>query len=110
MFRNCKINSDELIHLQHLFKLLGAKYSYNWMSFPAGNVHDVDDEVPPGWSHTYTWGGWYQSGPGMDDDECVPWVFHSHASNVQRDIHSGPVGVVLVCNPNRSAMQGRSKL
>ena len=80
------------------------------MSFPAGNVHDVDDEVPPGWSHTYTWGGWYQSGPGMDDDECVPWVFHSHASNVQKDIHSGPVGVVLVCNPNRSAMQGRSKL
>ena len=50
-----------------------------------------DDGVAPGKEHKYEWKVKPENGPKDGDDECIPWVYHSHIVP-SRDINTGTVG------------------
>ncbi|OWF41460.1 Hephaestin [Mizuhopecten yessoensis] len=56
----------------------------------------LDDGVPPGGSHVYTWEVSSNFGPTRSDENCVSWAYHSHVSSV-KDINTGLVGCLLTC-------------
>ena len=66
---------------------------------------EADDAVPPGGSHVYNWTLHFSTGPSIDDDECMPWVYYSMTYGLEGDIHSGPVGVLLQCDWERPLSQ-----
>ena len=51
----------------------------------------VDDAVPPGKTHVYTWEVPERAGPGPNDPSSIVWLYHSHAYEM-RDVESGLVG------------------
>ena len=71
------------------------------MSFPEGmpGPYDLkaDDSVQPGDTYVYLWNITYQMRSGAFEDECNPWLLHSQTYNLQKDVHSGPVGVLMTC-------------
>ena len=71
------------------------------MSFPEGmpGPYDLkaDDSVQPGDTYVYIWNITYQMRSGAFEDECNPWLLHSQTYNLQKDVHSGPVGVLMTC-------------
>ncbi|KAG9351427.1 hypothetical protein JZ751_022677, partial [Albula glossodonta] len=56
----------------------------------------LDDMVPPGGNHTYTWIAEPDFGPTEEDTNCLTWVYHSHI-NAERDVSSGLIGPILIC-------------
>ncbi len=64
----------------------GAKYLDN----TAGSAKK-DDDVMPGTTHVYDWHVKPENAPEQGDDNCIPWVYHSHISPVN-DINTGTVG------------------
>ena len=75
------------------------------MTFPEGmpGPYDlnVDDAVKPGDTHVYKWNITYDIISGGSEDECNPYLFHSHTYDLEKDIHSGPVGVIMACFDDR---------
>ena len=63
----------------------------------------IDDGVPPGGSHVYIWNITDNFSPTEEDDNCVPWAYHSHVDSM-RDIETGLVGVLLTCKPGMSSL------
>lgn len=60
----------------------------------------MDDGVSPGSTHTYVWNITNNFAPTDEDDNCVPWGYHSHVDSMM-DIETGLVGVLLTCKPGR---------
>ncbi|RXM91053.1 Hephaestin [Acipenser ruthenus] len=58
----------------------------------------LDDAVPPGGSHKYTWNVNVDHAPTADDPSCLTWAYHSHV-DAPRDIASGLIGALLTCKP-----------
>ncbi|KAJ8412613.1 hypothetical protein AAFF_G00129490 [Aldrovandia affinis] len=56
----------------------------------------LDDAVPPGGNHTYTWIVKPEFSPTEGDTNCLTWVYHSHV-DAPRDISSGLIGALLTC-------------
>ncbi|MGH0185635.1 UNVERIFIED_CONTAM: hypothetical protein FKN15_018576 [Acipenser sinensis] len=76
-----------------LFGEVGALYP-DLMSGSA----KLDDAVPPGGSHKYTWNVNADHAPTADDPSCLTWAYHSHV-DAPRDIASGLIGALLTCKP-----------
>ena len=70
----------------------GAKYE-------DGAAPTAGDAVAPGQTFTYTWHVPEMSGPGSNDPNCVAWMYFSSVNSV-KDMSSGLVGPLLVCEPN----------
>lgn len=64
--------------------------------------YKTDDSVPAGGSYTYKWKLTENFGPTRDDDNCIPWSYHSH-TNPEEDVHSGLIGTILSCRPGRNS-------
>ncbi|XP_061103932.1 ferroxidase HEPHL1-like [Conger conger] len=56
----------------------------------------LDDAVPPGGNHTYTWAVKPEFAPAEGDANCLTWAYHSHV-NSPRDVYSGLIGPLLTC-------------
>nr|XP_056714442.1 coagulation factor V [Euleptes europaea] len=56
-----------------------------------------DDAIQPNGTYTYVWHVTQQSGPTQDGKVCRSWVYYS-AVNPGKDIHSGLIGPILICN------------
>lgn len=70
----------------------GAKYE-------DGAQPSAGDSVAPGQRFTYRWRVPERSGPGKNDPSCVAWMYYSSVNSV-KDMCSGLVGPLLVCEPN----------
>ncbi len=70
----------------------GAKYLDN----TAGSAKK-DDDVMPGTTHVYDWQVKPENAPEQGDDNCIPWVYHSHVFAVN-DINTGAVGMSFSLN------------
>eukprot|EP00884_Botryococcus_braunii_P010532 jgi/Botrbrau1/19480/Bobra.0609s0001.2 len=68
----------------------------------------LDDAVPPGGSHTYTWFVPERSGPGPEEPSSVMWMYHSHYREVS-DTHAGLVGPIIVTRKGLTDPEGRPK-
>lgn len=68
----------------------------------------VDDAVPPGKTHVYTWEVPERAGPGPNDPSSIVWLYHSHAYEM-RDVHSGLVGAIIVSRRGASDANGKPK-
>ncbi|XP_078514443.1 coagulation factor V [Lissotriton helveticus] len=55
-----------------------------------------DDAVKPGDTHTYLWYPTWRSGPEANGAACKTWAYYS-AVNMEKDIHSGLIGPLLIC-------------
>ncbi|XP_018412784.1 PREDICTED: coagulation factor V [Nanorana parkeri] len=55
-----------------------------------------DDIIKPGKSYVYVWYATKQSGPEPEASACRTWAYHSGV-NVEKDIHSGLIGPLLIC-------------
>ncbi|GAB1285630.1 Coagulation factor V [Apodemus speciosus] len=55
-----------------------------------------DDAVQPNGSYTYVWHATERAGPENPGSACRAWAYYS-AVNVERDIHSGLIGPLLIC-------------
>ncbi|XP_072046418.1 hephaestin-like [Amphiura filiformis] len=56
----------------------------------------LDDMVPPGANHTYTWEVPKRAGPTDDGPNCIPWQYHSHF-RAGIETNSGAVGAMVIC-------------
>uniref|UniRef100_A0A3Q3VKI5 Plastocyanin-like domain-containing protein n=1 Tax=Mola mola TaxID=94237 RepID=A0A3Q3VKI5_MOLML len=63
----------------------GSKYWYKY-----------DNEVQPNATFTYVWKVNSNVGPKADESKCRTWAYYSGV-NPERDIHSGLIGPLLVC-------------
>ncbi|KAM7336184.1 hypothetical protein ACRRTK_004677 [Alexandromys fortis] len=55
-----------------------------------------DNAVQPNSSYTYVWHAIERSGPENAGSACRAWAYYS-AVNVEKDIHSGLIGPLLIC-------------
>uniref|UniRef100_A0A2K6FGC7 Coagulation factor V n=1 Tax=Propithecus coquereli TaxID=379532 RepID=A0A2K6FGC7_PROCO len=55
-----------------------------------------DNAVPPNSSYTYVWHATDRSGPESPGSACRAWAYYS-AVNPEKDIHSGLIGPLLIC-------------
>lgn len=69
-------------------------------------IAKLDDGVPPGGTQTYVWNITANYAPSEDDDNCIPWGYHSHTDSMV-DIESGLVGILLTCKPGTLTPDGR---
>ncbi|KAJ6662254.1 hypothetical protein lerEdw1_012417 [Lerista edwardsae] len=57
----------------------------------------TDDAIKPNGSYTYVWHATKRSGPSRQDRRiCRLWAYYS-AVNPEKDIHSGLIGPILIC-------------
>lgn len=68
----------------------------------------LDDSVPPGGSHTYTWDVPERSGPGPKDPSSIVWLYHSHV-NEAADTNAGLVGPIIISRRGELQANGRLK-
>ncbi|ERE72503.1 coagulation factor V [Cricetulus griseus] len=66
-----------------------------------------DNAVQPNSSYTYVWHATERSGPENPGSACRAWAYYS-AVNVERDIHSGLIGPLLICR--KGTLHPKSKL
>ncbi|XP_062982987.1 coagulation factor V [Elgaria multicarinata webbii] len=55
-----------------------------------------DDAIMPNDTYTYVWHATKRSGPMQNQRVCRSWAYYS-AVNPEKDIHSGLIGPILVC-------------
>jgi len=65
----------------------------------------LDDAVPPGGTHTYTWQIPERAGPGPMDRSSVMWMYHSHTDEVA-DTNAGLVGPIVVTARGKAKADG----
>uniref|UniRef100_A0A3Q4ACE4 Plastocyanin-like domain-containing protein n=1 Tax=Mola mola TaxID=94237 RepID=A0A3Q4ACE4_MOLML len=63
---------------------------------PNGYWYKYDNEVQPNATFTYVWKVNSNVGPKADESKCRTWAYYSGV-NPERDIHSGLIGPLLVC-------------
>ncbi|XP_053230695.1 coagulation factor VIII isoform X1 [Podarcis raffonei] len=64
-----------------------------------------DDAVEPGQTQTYVWDVLKDQGPTGSDPQCLTYAYSSHVDSV-KDINSGLIGALLVCQPGTLMSEG----
>ncbi|GAA4727786.1 hypothetical protein GCM10025782_28100 [Pedococcus ginsenosidimutans] len=78
----------------------GAPYADN-----TSGKDTLDDAVPKGGRHTYTWLVPDRAGPGPHDGSSVMWMYHSHTDEV-RDTYAGLQGFLVVTARGKARADG----
>ncbi|XP_041372140.1 ferroxidase HEPHL1-like [Gigantopelta aegis] len=82
----------------------GAKYSDN-----TSGRDKLDDGVPFGGVHTYTWVVRGENfAPTKEDNNCLAWPYHSHRVS-EPDIVTGLVGMLFTCKKGTLTPDGERK-
>ena len=68
----------------------------------------MDDSVPPGRTHVYTWPVPERAGPAEGDGSTAFWVYHSHVDE-GKDINAGLIGPIIVTRRGMARPDGSSK-
>jgi FtsP/CotA-like multicopper oxidase with cupredoxin domain len=68
----------------------------------------MDDSVPPGRTHVYTWPVPERAGPAEGDGSTAFWLYHSHVEE-GRDINSGLIGPIIITRRGMARPDGSSK-
>ncbi|MBA3843021.1 MAG: multicopper oxidase domain-containing protein [Actinobacteria bacterium] len=68
----------------------------------------LDDAVPSGKSHIYTWRVPERAGPGPGDGSSVMWMYHSHA-NETSDTYAGLMGPIEITRRGMARKDGSPK-
>jgi len=68
----------------------------------------VDDGVPTGKTHTYTWQVPERAGPGPGDGSSVMWMYHSHADEIA-DTYAGLMGPIEITRAGMARADGSPK-
>jgi len=78
----------------------GAPYSDN-----TSGKDRLDDGVPPGGTHEYTWLVPERAGPAAMDTSSVMWMYHSHVEEVN-DPNTGLMGPMVVTARGKARADG----
>jgi hephaestin len=65
----------------------------------------LDDAVPPGGTHTYTWPVPERAGPGPMDPDSIGWMYHSH-TNETADTYAGLIGPMVISRKGTTKADG----
>ncbi|XP_069802150.1 coagulation factor V [Dendropsophus ebraccatus] len=68
-----------------------------------------DDVVKPQESYVYVWYATQKSGPEPQGSACRTWAYHSGV-NLEKDIHSGLIGPLIICRPGTLNKQNNRPL
>jgi hypothetical protein len=68
----------------------------------------LDDGVPTGGKHTYTWLVPDRAGPGPHDGSSVMWMYHSHVDEIA-DVYAGLMGPIVVTSHDMARPDGTPK-
>ena len=68
----------------------------------------MDDSVPPGRTHVYTWPVPERAGPADGDGSTAFWLYHSHVEE-GKDINSGLIGPMIITRRGMARPDGSSK-
>ncbi|WP_239342181.1 multicopper oxidase domain-containing protein [Frankia sp. CiP3] len=102
VFRNaCRISDS--VHPHGVFYTKaneGTPYADN-----TSGVDKLDDAVPTGGTHTYTWLVPDRAGPGPHDGSSVMWMYHSHTNEVT-DTYAGLTGPMVVTGKGKARPDG----
>jgi hypothetical protein len=105
VFRNgCTIGAS--VHPHGVFYAKaseGAPYADN-----TSRKDGVDDAVPRGGRHTYTWLVPDRAGPGPHDGSSVMWMYHSHTDEVS-DTYAGLQGFMEITAAGMARPDGSPK-
>jgi hephaestin len=81
----------------------GAPYSDG-----TSGADKLDDGVPKGGTHTYSWRVPERAGPGPHDGSSVMWMYHSHSDEVG-DTYAGLVGPMVITSAAQARPDGTPK-
>ena len=105
VFRNgCSIGAS--VHPHGVFYQKaseGAPYADN-----TSGKDTLDDAVPEGGRHTYTWLVPDRAGPGPHDGSSVMWMYHSHTDEVA-DTYAGLQGFMVITGKGMARADGSPK-
>ena len=68
------------------------------------DLEKKDDKVPPGGEFTYYWYVSPSLQPTHYDPACTVWPYSSGVDMV-RDLHSGLIGAILICKPEKKKVK-----
>ncbi len=68
----------------------------------------MDDSVPPGKTHVYTWPVPERAGPADGDGSTAFWLYHSHVDE-GKDINTGLIGPMIVTRRGMARDDGSPK-
>ncbi|XP_032993060.1 coagulation factor VIII isoform X1 [Lacerta agilis] len=95
----------------HPFSIHAIGVSY-WKASEGAGYDDAssrpekeDDAVEPGQTQTYVWDILKEQGPTGSDPQCLTYAYSSHVDSV-KDINSGLIGALLVCQPGTLMSEG----
>jgi hephaestin len=66
---------------------------------------NVDDGVPPGGTHVYTWPVPERAGPTDDEGSTAFWMYHSHTDEVA-DVNAGLMGPMIIARVGAADADG----
>jgi len=93
VFKNKLRNNPADIH-PHGLKYAKDSEGADYDDGTAG-VDRLDEGIPPGETHTYTWSVPARAGPGPADPASIAWLYHSHMAEAV-GVHAGLVGPIIV--------------
>ncbi|XP_068122911.1 ferroxidase HEPHL1 [Hyperolius riggenbachi] len=71
-------------------------------------IAGIGSVTQPGDTNTYRWNVPEQSGPGINDPNCLAWPYFS-SGNYMKDLYSGLVGPLVTCKKGVLDSSGRRK-
>uniref|UniRef100_A0A8C8SYM7 Coagulation factor VIII n=1 Tax=Pelusios castaneus TaxID=367368 RepID=A0A8C8SYM7_9SAUR len=83
------------------FKNLASRpYSFhsNLLSYQGSDTISSQEAVQPGELREYSWKVLPQMAPTADEFDCKAWAYFSSV-DLEKDLHSGLVGPLLICRP-----------
>uniref|UniRef100_A0A8B9FMQ9 ferroxidase n=3 Tax=Psittaciformes TaxID=9223 RepID=A0A8B9FMQ9_9PSIT len=111
---------DDVI-LVHFKNLASRPYSLHahglfYEKSSEGSIYDdespawfkEDDQVQPNNSYIYVWYANRRSGPVQSEAACRSWIYYSDL-NMEKDIHSGLIGPILICQKGTFSKSNNSK-
>ncbi|KAM9565692.1 coagulation factor V [Guaruba guarouba] len=111
---------DDVI-LVHFKNLASRPYSLHahglfYEKSSEGSIYDdespawfkEDDQVQPNNSYIYVWYANRRSGPVQSGAACRSWIYYSDL-NMEKDIHSGLIGPILICQKGTFSKSNNSK-
>ncbi|KAL5022875.1 hypothetical protein ScPMuIL_002030 [Solemya velum] len=105
-FRNFARIGNFSVHphgIQYMKNSEGARYMDDTFG-----PDKADDALGYADAHTYVWNMTESFAPTHDDDNCVPWAYHSHTMS-ERDVDTGLLGVLITCKPGILTPDGRRR-
>ncbi|KFR14606.1 Coagulation factor V, partial [Opisthocomus hoazin] len=111
---------DDVI-LVHFKNLASRPYSLHahgllYEKSSEGSIYDdestpwfkEDDKIQPNNSYIYVWSANRRSGPVQPGAACRSWIYYSDI-NLEKDIHSGLIGPILICQKGTFSTLDNSK-